>query len=342
MRALRYFAFTTMITVIATSMSLAANRVGSLSEVMMSTDTETTSYFAAPFAVNVVNTIGDMNDAIPGDGFCDDGGGFCSLRAAIQEANAAPGIGTIDFNIPTGCGQVIQPLSALPIITEPVTINGYSQPGAWPNTSATGSNAVICITLSGASIGGFTNGLSVNGVNSLIRGLNIIRWTDAGIQVGTGNGTVIEGNFIGSVGNANRLGITVYASNVRIGGSTLISRNIITRNTRAGIALTEPASGNVVQNNYVGLDQFSNPNGNGNSGISIFRSSNNTVGGTTASTRNVISSNGTSIGGGFDGSGVYIFGDLISNSPGNTVQGNYIGTDPSGLIASPNAAHGVK
>lgn len=341
MRSIRYFVVSILVLLVASAIS-ATTQPKSLGDTLITNPSESALHYLVPFAVNMVNTIGDTNDAIPGDGFCDDGGGFCSLRAAIQEANAAPGIGTIDFNIPGGCGQTIQPISALPVITEPVTINGYSQPGAWPNTSSTGSNAVICITLSGASIGGFTDGLSVNGANTTIRGLNIIRWTDAGIEVGTGNGTVIEGNFIGGVGNANRIGITVFASNVRIGGSTLISRNIITRNTRFGIALSEPASGSVVQNNYVGLDQSSNANGNGESGISIFRSSNNTIGGTTASTRNIIAGNGTLILGGLDGSGVSISGDLISSSPSNIVQGNYIGTDPSGLNAIPNASHGVR
>ncbi|MGE3181043.1 MAG: right-handed parallel beta-helix repeat-containing protein [Phycisphaerae bacterium] len=39
----------------------------------------------------VVNTTADTVDADPGDGFCADSDGNCSLRAAIQEANAAGG-----------------------------------------------------------------------------------------------------------------------------------------------------------------------------------------------------------------------------------------------------------
>jgi predicted outer membrane repeat protein len=38
-----------------------------------------------------VNAPYDATDAKPGDGFCDDGAGFCTLRAAIQETNALPG-----------------------------------------------------------------------------------------------------------------------------------------------------------------------------------------------------------------------------------------------------------
>src|SRR5437773_5444217 len=38
-----------------------------------------------------VNTTADTADALPGDGICADSGGACSLRAAVQEANAPPG-----------------------------------------------------------------------------------------------------------------------------------------------------------------------------------------------------------------------------------------------------------
>src|SRR5437773_11161979 len=39
----------------------------------------------------VVNTTADTADAVPGDGICADSGGACSLRAAVQEANALAG-----------------------------------------------------------------------------------------------------------------------------------------------------------------------------------------------------------------------------------------------------------
>jgi CSLREA domain-containing protein len=61
---------------------------------------------AAPGAATfVVNTTSDLPDATPGNGVCEtaDGNGFCTLRAAIQEANAWPGDDTITFSaaIPT-------------------------------------------------------------------------------------------------------------------------------------------------------------------------------------------------------------------------------------------------
>jgi len=45
----------------------------------------------------IVNTTADTADAVPGDGICADSGGACSLRAAVQEANALAGPDTIQL-----------------------------------------------------------------------------------------------------------------------------------------------------------------------------------------------------------------------------------------------------
>jgi CSLREA domain-containing protein len=51
-------------------------------------------------AILIVDTTADGVDASPGDGSCATGAGACSLRAAVQEANALTGPDTI--NLPTG------------------------------------------------------------------------------------------------------------------------------------------------------------------------------------------------------------------------------------------------
>jgi hypothetical protein len=62
-------------------------------------------------------------------------GGRCTLRAAIEEANDTAGDDTINFNIGgTGAGKTISPSSALPTITDTITIDGYTQTGASPST----------------------------------------------------------------------------------------------------------------------------------------------------------------------------------------------------------------
>ena len=84
--------------------------------------------------------------------------GAGSLRQAILDANGAVGLDTIAFNVSgAGCdgGGVctITPASQLPSISSPVLIDGYTQPGAQPNTNAQGAlNTVLKIVLSGATI----------------------------------------------------------------------------------------------------------------------------------------------------------------------------------------------
>ena len=78
-----------------------------------------------------------------------------SLRQAILNANlsnSAPP-DTIKFNIPGTGPFLISPLSALPTITHPTIIDGYTEPGASVNTLAQGENAVILIRLDGLSSG---------------------------------------------------------------------------------------------------------------------------------------------------------------------------------------------
>src|SRR2546423_4291820 len=80
----------------------------------------------------VINT----NDSGPG-----------SLRAAMDLVNASADVATISFNIPAPGIHVISPARALPFLTNAVTIDGYSQPGASRNTLADGDNAVILIQI---------------------------------------------------------------------------------------------------------------------------------------------------------------------------------------------------
>jgi|GEM_PF-6315483 len=72
-----------------------------------------------------VNIDSDLDDANPGDGFCADVNGDCSLRAAIQEANAKSGLDRILFDID---GQ-INLGAALPVAVGQIIIDGTSAPG---------------------------------------------------------------------------------------------------------------------------------------------------------------------------------------------------------------------
>src|SRR5437868_2013983 len=90
----------------------------------------------APFPeIFVVNSTGDGDDAFPGDGQCETavGNGVCTLRAAIEEANAHAGGDGIGFSIPTtdpGYSNGVWTIGltkALPNVSDSVNIMG---PGA--------------------------------------------------------------------------------------------------------------------------------------------------------------------------------------------------------------------
>src|SRR5688572_2063382 len=90
--------------------------------------------------------------------------GAGSLRQAIIDANTNPGFDTIDFLIPGSGPHTIAPQSALPTLqdTDGALIDGYSQPGASPNTAFAGNNAVLQIVLNGLAAG-TANGIYLNG-----------------------------------------------------------------------------------------------------------------------------------------------------------------------------------
>src|SRR4030095_6294451 len=76
-----------------------------------------------------------------------------SLRQAILDANATPGIDAINFKIAAPGVQTIAPLSPLPTVIDPLDIDGYTQPGASANTLADGDDAILLIELNGAGAG---------------------------------------------------------------------------------------------------------------------------------------------------------------------------------------------
>jgi parallel beta-helix repeat protein len=294
--------------------------------------------------------------------------GAGSLRQAISTANIEPG-STISFNIPGAGPFTISPASALPTISAPVTIDGYTQPGASPNTAAVGTNAVIKIALNGSSISGTFDGLQIVAGSSTVRGLAIGGFKDAGIFLGTAGGNTIEGNFLGTDASGNAAvpnglvtvtqnGTTASGAavisrspNNLIGGSSAASRNLISGNYSQGVRVDSqdgsPANGagTTIVNNLIGTNASGNAalaNGlapNGGSGISVLVP-NVTIGGPSAALRNVISGN--------NGQGISAspstFGSpqTVVTVPNNLmVQGNYIGVKADGSGPLGNTTNGL-
>ena len=100
--------------------------------------------------------------------------GTGSLRQAILDANAHPGADTIVFNIPGSGLHTITPSTALPTISDPVTIDGSTQPGF------TGSPI---IELNGSQAGANVDGLRITAGNSVVSGLVINRFSSDGVEL---------------------------------------------------------------------------------------------------------------------------------------------------------------
>jgi uncharacterized repeat protein (TIGR01451 family) len=157
--------------------------------------------------------------------------------------------------------------------------------------------------------------------------------------VGTNTNQVL-GNYIGTnaagtAAVANDAGIAISGgaqSNI-IGSGAAGGRNVISGNTNDAIGIGgSGTNANVVKGNYIGLDvNGANGLANGGVGVSIYSGAQSTqVGGTGANEGNLISSNTLF--------GVWISG---SGSDSNTVQGNYIGTDVTGILNRGNGSHGI-
>ena len=273
-------------------------------------------------------TITVTSTADPGDGTCD--ATECTLREAITAANANAGTDTIGFDIAGTGPHTISPDSALPTITDPVIIDGTSEP------DFAGSPI---IELDGSGAGASVDGLNITAGTSTIRGLVINRFTNQGIELSGSGGNTIEGNFIGTdltgtadLGNS-RSGVYISgAAGNMIGGTTDGARNVISGNDEEGVVISGGGTtGNMVQGNYIGTDKTGTAAlGNFGRGVMISDAANNTIGGTTEAARNVISGN--------DRPGVGIYG---SGATGNQVQGNYIGTDVTGTADLGNSYLGV-
>jgi hypothetical protein len=310
-----------------------------------------------------------------------------SLRAAMEQAGAAfsengGGSYQIVFNIPTSDpgynpadgSFLIQPLSenvlnsddnfALPPINATVVIDGYTQPGASPNTSTTEDNAKILIRIDGAkaSTPGGSGLVPFDDTGSVFRGLNLTGWTNPAIEGNTasggmgieanGVGDFIEGNFFGtdptgslstdpntSTSYGNRLGVFVdngpednSGGNI-VGGTTPQARNILSNNEVGGILFLSIGFEGQAQGNFIGVDHTgaiplpNTEDGVGSNGPTIV------IGGVAPNSGNVISGNGTDVD----------FNDLTDGgaAANSSAWGNLIGTDSTGTKIVDPAGNGV-
>ena len=264
-----------------------------------------------------VNSTGDEEDADLSDEICDIGAAtpadeppLCTLRAAIQQANANEGEEVITFNIPGPPPHTIQPLSELPAITDAVTIDGTTQPSDEPGE----------ILASALTTAPHDEAMD----DDLARPFEGVRVASS---VGTGEGEPTNSKILvdGSIARLKHIYL-VKAKNVTIRGQRIVNFEV------AGLKLTKKSGKVKITGNFIGFGQDDTPQGNG-AGVLVL-SAGNTIGGITQvpgkAPGNVISGN--------KGHGIHITGIEAAK---NQVLGNLIGLDPSGTNPLGNTREGI-
>jgi CSLREA domain-containing protein len=265
-----------------------------------------TSASARTFGVNSPNDVGD--------GLCD--AAHCSLRDAIQAANATAGVDQILHNVET-----ITPRTPLPPITEAVRVNarpdgrcffdtlvlqldgeGADFPGLVFAPGSGGS--VICLV----NVRGFANGIEFQSND------NAIRFSTIGTSL---DATAADPN--------SESGILITGDNNLIGGKGIVDRNVISGNALHGVSVDASADGTRIEGNLIGTDASGGTAIANGFGVDVAEAASETT-----------------VGGPEPGAGNVISGNIIGvNSADGRVVGNLIGLDVTGTAALPNFGPGV-
>lgn len=260
--------------------------------------------------------------------------GADSLRAAIDAANASPGLDTIAFAIPADdpghvyymddgvAGQVTRANIATTTATDDATITGIDPD--WPHSWWTIAPASALVASDAITLNGYSQSAgaiaAVENTNPAPGPLNSILRIEINAE---GAGNLTDGLLRLTAGGGAVRGLALNRSRggfIRIqgGGASVIAGNYIGADV-SGTLPTVPPGGAVTISARAGVHA---------------ESANNVIGGTTPAARNLLSGVQT-----LGGAGVFIEG---LNATGNRVEGNLIGVTRSGMAALSNRDAGVQ
>jgi hypothetical protein len=241
--------------------------------------------------------------------------GVTTLREAILYTNTMAGPDEIRFNVAGGDLVKIDVTSPMPPVTDPVLIDGRTQPGF------AGKPIVQLLQIrAGEAV------LDIIGGGTTVRGFIL-----PGIRLRLRDGNIIQGNYLGTdlTGNAKLWGegIQVLSNNNLIGGIAPVDRNVIHYDDFYGIMLG--GRDNVAKGNYIGIGADGSTPFDTRLSFDIIRNGvilgglRNVVGGSEPGAGNVISANAYA-------------GINIEHADKGMIQGNFIGTDAAGRAPRPN------
>jgi len=253
-----------------------------------------------------VNTTADTVDANIGDTICADAGGFCSLRAAVQEANARAGADTI----------------TLPAGTYTLAIAGVPE-----NVAATGDLDI-------------TDALTINGAGAsttIIDGASIDRvFFVHGVTVAIDGVTIQNGRSLASDVSSGGGGILL------VNGVATVTNSTITNNIATSSALTGVGNGGGISCSWCTLtisnSTISNNSANGTAwgvGGGILKTGSPTM----TITNSTISGNSTT----FHGGGIYAQDNGVTTITNSTITNNSAGVSSGGIYLRVNGgANGIQ
>jgi Right handed beta helix region len=204
-----------------------------------------------------------------------------TLRWAITQSNqiaaTASAPNHINFNLPSSEESngvyTIALQSALPALTQPVVINGMTQPGA---------NGQPVIQVDGTNAGLLAVGVQVNSgaSGSTVEGLTIKDFSDGGgVLLDGASDVTVSADHVGLVGGLDVNGFGIWLENGA--AHNTLTGDIVSGNNVVEVEMTgSGTTGNVVEGDTIGDDVVSPAAGRGDGVVIAGGAASNTVGGT--------------------------------------------------------------
>lgn len=239
------------------------------------------------------------------------------IKFAIPATDPGCASNTVNGQSVTVCTFTSGTSALLTLGASHVTIDGFTQAGAKPNSLSAGNNAILTVALKDATAQ-HDYALVIGGNYDTVEGLSAVNWYIP-VYIYGSHDTVTD-NFLGLTPSGAADGNTAGVAVVTTPGMPAAAHNVIRGNVLSGNGYGAYFGGDAsttISGNIIG----GSPDGNsvlGNvTGIYNGASVSDEIGGTTAAARNFIGGNSD-------------FGIQLTDGHGNKIQGNTLGLGVGG------------